>query len=87
MRRTIAYCKWRATWWDKRIDMRVGLSLSLQEGLRAYAVRQALIQEGRAIHLQKEWSASEPQAQNLPDPSPDWVAVENADEDEDFEDE
>jgi hypothetical protein len=89
MCRTIAYCNWRATWWDERVNMRVGVSLGLQEGLRASAVRQSLIQKGRTIHFQTQWSASEPQAQNLPAIDPDWVTANlgHANDDDDSADE
>lgn len=88
MRRVLAYSKWRAAWWTERVNMRTGLSLALQEGLRAYALRQASIHEARVIHFQSEWSMPSAQAQNLPATIPDWVTHNSGDaDDDDFADE
>jgi hypothetical protein len=80
MRRVVAYSMWRATWWEGRINLRVGLSLDLQEGLRAYAIRQSTIHACRATHLQMQWSVSGEQAQN-PLLSHDWVPLNLVDTD------
>jgi hypothetical protein len=88
MRRVLAYCTWRASWWEMRNNMRTNLMLDLQEGLRAYAVRQSLIHKGRALHFQMLWSVTEEQVLNPGLHSPDLDAIDsdNANEDEDSED-
>jgi hypothetical protein len=86
MRRVIAYSKWRATWWEDRIHARPGLTLDLQEGLRAYAVRQSSIHQGRGTLLEKRWAIPEGNATNILSTIPDWVDT-NADNSDSGDDE
>jgi len=85
MRRVIVYSKWHATWWEERIHARPGLALDLQEGLRAYAVRQSCIHQGRGTLLEKRWAIPVANAMNDFSTIPDWVDTDtnNADSEDD----
>jgi hypothetical protein len=57
MKRTLRYLQWRAEWWTARVDLRPDAPLDLQEGLRAYARKQELLQENLRTSFQKLWGA------------------------------
>jgi hypothetical protein len=75
MHHIIAYCAWHRTWWKNCIDVHVGLSLGLQEGLQAYAICQSTIHSCCTVHLERKWNLHGTQAQNSLTPSPDWVSL------------
>jgi hypothetical protein len=48
MRRTIAFCEYKAEQWTEHVTARPGLQLDILDGVRAYAHYQAAIQRNRA---------------------------------------
>ncbi|KAG7085674.1 hypothetical protein E1B28_003219 [Marasmius oreades] len=57
MRRSVAYCQWQQKWWLGQVNRREGVSPWLQEGLEAYAVEHAEIEQERAAKWSASWSA------------------------------
>ncbi|KAJ6448048.1 hypothetical protein C8R47DRAFT_971630 [Mycena vitilis] len=57
MRRVIAYCSWKANWWDERRDPRPEASAELREGLWAYTTEQAERERWWATKWSKQWAA------------------------------
>ncbi|KAF7298517.1 CxC2 domain-containing protein [Mycena indigotica] len=55
MRRVLQFCAWKANWWRERRDRRQGLPDAIMSGLRAYAYRQAHIQESRHAQFFRNW--------------------------------
>ncbi len=56
MRRVLAYCDWKATWWRSQADLRDTLVPSpVLRGLRAYADKQAGVWEGLARRSASYW--------------------------------
>ncbi|KAJ7604326.1 hypothetical protein FB45DRAFT_769378 [Roridomyces roridus] len=51
MRRVLAFCQWKADWWDTQMTARSVGSEALAEGLRAYAAEQA----ARERHWHTAW--------------------------------
>lgn len=80
MRRVLAFCQWKANWWDEEAERRSGVHPALQEGLRAYAKEQAATERRLAKVWEAKWSAIRARARSvLQDPSVDvTVAVEGA---------
>lgn len=59
MDRTLCFLDWRATWWDNRqCHLNAGKVPQLEEGLKAYAVKQAEIQRGLRDKFSKIWKSS-----------------------------
>ncbi|PPQ93361.1 hypothetical protein CVT25_014590 [Psilocybe cyanescens] len=58
MRRTLTFLEWKANWWRDRQSV-AGLQASkdLQEGLSAYSLSQADVQDSLAAHFRKLWQA------------------------------
>jgi hypothetical protein len=67
MRRVLAFCEHREKWWKAMSSSQTGLSLAQLEGNRAYALRQASLQQRRREHFQKLWNTvlSRPQEEVL----------------------
>ncbi|KAK7016775.1 hypothetical protein VNI00_018828 [Paramarasmius palmivorus] len=57
MRRSIQFCRTRATWWISQIGRRSDISSWLTEGLAAYAREQAAIETCRAESWAAKWAA------------------------------
>lgn len=55
MRRTIAFLNWRADWWEKKPTRWPGITVQLEEGIRAYAYGQAKQQRNLALHFASLW--------------------------------
>ncbi|KAI0056878.1 hypothetical protein BV25DRAFT_1920621 [Artomyces pyxidatus] len=56
MRRVVAYCGWKSMWWTARGEMRDVEALpELQEGIRAYAAKQASILDRFAVQASMQW--------------------------------
>ncbi|GJE98381.1 CxC2 domain-containing protein [Phanerochaete sordida] len=58
MRRTVTYHSWKAEWWAKRAALRREVSAPLQEGLAAYAGRQAAIRRGLSAQADVLWKST-----------------------------
>ncbi|KAG5222594.1 CxC2 domain-containing protein [Salix suchowensis] len=57
MRRAIAFCKWKAEYWDNAATTRCPDDIDLREGIRAYAYRQAANERRRASQWKDKWQA------------------------------
>jgi hypothetical protein len=55
MRRVIAFLQWKASWWRKRENTRVGIGEDLTEALRSYAREQADLQTKLADRFCTIW--------------------------------
>lgn len=55
MRRVLAFLKWKAKWWDDRVDARSVKGHSLKEGINAYAVEQARLQRTLSVSFLALW--------------------------------
>ncbi|KAJ7771164.1 hypothetical protein B0H14DRAFT_3509188 [Mycena olivaceomarginata] len=58
MRRTLRYLEWQAVWWEGRQVGRPRASPQVQDGMRAYALRQAALHRRLAAHFKSEWEAT-----------------------------
>lgn len=58
MRRTLAFLSWKEGWWRERRHWRSSVSLPLQEGLKAYALKQERIQRGLLERFSSIWKRS-----------------------------
>jgi hypothetical protein len=58
MRRTLAFFDWHAGWWDKRRSLFGGLSDSEEEGMVAYASKQAHIRRSLRSTFEHMWRSS-----------------------------
>jgi hypothetical protein len=54
MRRTLRYLEWQAAWWEERQAGRLRASPQVQDGVRAYALRQAALHRHLAAHFKSE---------------------------------
>ncbi|KAF9488152.1 hypothetical protein BDN71DRAFT_1499587 [Pleurotus eryngii] len=57
MRRAIAFCKWKAEYWDNAATTRCPDDINLREGIRAYTYRQAANERRRALQWKDKWQA------------------------------
>lgn len=58
MQRTLRFLEWRAAWWDERRSRGNPRKVPhLEEGVKAYAMKQAIIQRGLYSKFLKTWSA------------------------------
>ena len=73
MRRVLTYLIWRARWWSSKQEARKVEDITIAEGLRAYCVRQALLQRQLYDSFQTIWKA----------PLDDSVIMTDQEEDED----
>lgn len=55
LRRIKAFSQWKANWWRDQVNRRDGLSVELQEGLRAYALQHAKFEDDRAALVGARW--------------------------------
>ncbi|PPR02839.1 hypothetical protein CVT26_009581 [Gymnopilus dilepis] len=55
MRRVLKYLDWKAKWWRDRTSSRSDISSSLAEGIQAFALAQADVQDLLADHFRKLW--------------------------------
>lgn len=55
MRRVRKTLEWRAAWWEQRREGWIGQDEAMQEGIRAYATRQADIQRGLHTRFTRLW--------------------------------
>jgi hypothetical protein len=58
MRRVLEYCHWKAAWWMEQVPLREGVSGPLAEGLRAYAVEQADMEERVIVSWTAKWAGA-----------------------------
>ncbi|KIM81092.1 hypothetical protein PILCRDRAFT_9123 [Piloderma croceum F 1598] len=58
MRHVIHFLDWHAKWWQERADLRPDVDPALRNGLRAYAAKQADMQQGLAQSFAKTWYPS-----------------------------
>ncbi|KAG1793209.1 uncharacterized protein HD556DRAFT_1432380 [Suillus plorans] len=56
MRRVSCFLKWHATWWQKKIAAHALATAADNEGLSAYACRQAQLREDLADCFRKKWA-------------------------------
>ncbi|PPR01605.1 hypothetical protein CVT26_013324 [Gymnopilus dilepis] len=57
MSRVLKYLDWKANWWRKWSLERPDVSRELSEGMRAYALTQAAVQDTLAKHFKAMWDA------------------------------
>ncbi|KAF8137969.1 hypothetical protein K438DRAFT_1638774, partial [Mycena galopus ATCC 62051] len=57
MRRVLAFCQWKARWWDERRRARAGVSAELAEGISAYAKEQAARERYWGTNWEAKWAA------------------------------
>jgi hypothetical protein len=55
MRRVLAFLHWKAAWWLSCGSLRSEVSLTLREGLLAYAAKQAHVLRDMAACFAREW--------------------------------
>jgi hypothetical protein len=65
MRRSLAFCLWRAGWWIARASHQMGNAERVAEGQLAYAMEQKDAEEQRAIRWAAKWSAVRERAQTV----------------------
>ena len=58
MRRVSVFLEWKSNWWLQRQELRKGLSRDLDEGMRAFAMGQADLQQRLAAHFREIWKGS-----------------------------
>ncbi|KAH9475484.1 hypothetical protein JR316_0012595 [Psilocybe cubensis] len=58
MRRVLAYLEWRSEWWRSHQKAIPDASTTLLEGISAYALSQASLQDSLAAHFKKLWMGS-----------------------------
>ena len=75
MNRVLKYLDWKASWWRKSASVQFDVSRELSEGIRAYALTQADVQDRLARRFKAMWEAP----LNAPDDS---TSENNSDEDE-----
>lgn len=63
MRRSLAYCLWRSSWWKLLANRRIDVSPNVAEGLTAYAVEQSRAEQERALRWTSQWSQIRERAQ------------------------
>lgn len=84
MRRVLKYLEWKAEWWDGKADARSDGGHALTEGIKAYAVKQATLQQTLAASFKHLWktplSDIEEVLQHLDAPEP---SVDSPDNDPD----
>ena len=59
MRRTTVFLNWQAQWWKERSEWRKVSDVGLQEGIKAYANRQAALRQALASQFTYLWRFSE----------------------------
>ncbi|KAM6493543.1 hypothetical protein JOM56_011677 [Amanita muscaria] len=55
MRRVISYFEWKASWWRTQGPQRTGLDVDVEEGVTAYAAKQAYLSERMAESCGAHW--------------------------------
>lgn len=63
MRRSIAYCRWKATWWSQQSERLGCVDPVLAEGLVAYASQQMAFESRRATAWEGKWFTIRSRAQ------------------------
>lgn len=63
MRRSIAFCEWKAGWWIEQIVKRTEGNESLREGIRAYTMEHAMDEQERAAKWGAMWAPIRARAQ------------------------
>jgi hypothetical protein len=58
MRRVLAFLDWHARWWDERRGLLTGLSSSEEEGVMAYASKQADMRRSLRSTFEHMWRSS-----------------------------
>lgn len=54
-RRTLQFLRWQSDWWLERQALITTDDPALQEGLKAYALRQAALRQDLANHFEHIW--------------------------------
>lgn len=67
MRRTIEYCRWQSSWWRAQATARSDLSAELQDGVRAYALEHADLEDRFAFDLERRWEVVRRRAKSFMD--------------------
>lgn len=65
MRRVLEFCNWRAAWWTEQVSHRKDLPGPLTEGLQAYAVEQADMEQRIHAAWATKWRGARKLAQPL----------------------
>jgi hypothetical protein len=60
MRRVSCFLRWHASWWNTKIVERTLGTAADNEGLGAYACRQAQLRDNLADCFEKKWAAHHP---------------------------
>ena len=56
MRRTLAYCEWKMTWWKSQATQRADVTPAVADGLTAYAMKQAAVWDGLGLAFARKWA-------------------------------
>jgi hypothetical protein len=59
MRRVLAFLEWHADWWEGHRALHEDLDAVLDEGMRAYAGKQAHIRQSMRNHFNHLWCCSD----------------------------
>lgn len=63
MRRVLAFCQWKALWWEARANRREDPSPELAEGLRSYCAEKASKERRMGAMLEAKWASIRERAQ------------------------
>ncbi|KAG1908791.1 uncharacterized protein F5891DRAFT_1124415 [Suillus fuscotomentosus] len=78
MRRVIEFLKWQAEWWGERASARVLESTAEQEGVTAYACRQAALRLSLVASFQHLWTLNIPMdSEDVPPTIDAWPQLHN----------
>ena len=58
MRRVLEFFEWHAGWWDERKTLHTGLSAQMEEGMIAYASKQAYLRRSMRSRFDRMWRDS-----------------------------
>lgn len=70
MRRTLTYCKWKATWWRNQPSLRTPIltnNPNLLEGLGAYAAKEAALEDSISVAWAAKWKGARERARPIID--------------------
>jgi hypothetical protein len=65
MRRVLEFCEWKAAWWGEQVNAHEDISPHLSEGLQAYAVQQADMEQCIRLAWGTKWAAAQQLAQPI----------------------
>lgn len=67
MRRTIEYCRWQSSWWRSQATERTDVPAELKDGIQAYAMEHADLEERFALDLERRWDVVRRRARSFMD--------------------